>query len=297
MNYSYFPGCSLKSTGIAYHTSFLAVCKKLGIVMEELPEWNCCGATMYMSVDEASARALSCKNLAMAEKLGRDLVAPCAACYGVLMKAEEYRWKYPSIGEAIDSGLKKIGLEFPGHVNVRHPLEILVFDYGLEKLKEQVVNPLQGLKVASYYGCRIVRPNALFDDQHNPMTMDNLMSASGADAVQFPLKTKCCGGSLAGTMPEAGLQLCWILMKEMKKRGAEVVVTACPLCQFNMEVYQDKIKAAFPDGKDVCMPILYFTQLIGLALGIDPKDLCLDRQIVPVLDLLKSKQLVGAGGR
>ena len=278
MKFTYYPGCSLKSGGRAYEESFLAVCRALGVELEELADWNCCGATAYMAVDEHHAMTLASRNLAIAERTGRDLVAPCAGCYLVLNKAQTYMQKYPEVGKRVQQALQAVGLACKGTVRVRHPLDVFLNDIGPDALKARTVRPLAGLKIAPYYGCQLVRPYAKFDDQHNPQAMDTLLKAVGAEIVPYPLKTKCCGGSLTGTISEVGLRLVYLLLKEAEKRGAHAIVTVCPLCQFNLEAYQDKVSALHGP---VRLPVLYVTQLIGLALGLSPRELGLERLLVP----------------
>jgi len=279
MKYSYFPGCSLKGLGRSYEESLLPVMKHLGIEVEELEDWNCCGATAYMAVDEAKACVLTARNLALAERQdNRPVMAPCSACYMVLNKTQHYFQEYPQMKATIDRALNAVGLSYGGNTPVRHPLDILINDVGLEAIKSRVVRPLTGLKVATYYGCQIVRPYATFDDQFNPVTMDNLLTALGAEVVTYPLKTKCCGGSLTGTVPRAGVRLVYILMKEARKRGADCLATVCPLCQFNLDAYHTQVTRKF--GLE-CLPTLYFSQLMGLAFGIPEKELGLNRLILP----------------
>ena len=284
MKYIYYPGCSLKGTGIAYEESLLALFKKLDISMNELPDWNCCGATAYMAVDELKAFALAARNLALAEKSDHvdpiSLVAPCNACYLVLSKVQKYIKEYDRIGETITDALTEVGLGYNGDVLIRHPLDVLTNDLEPDTIASNITNPLEGLNVACYYGCQIVRPYATFDDQRNPMTMDNLLQTCGANPVDWPLKTRCCGGTLTGTMSDVGLRLSYILLKEAKRRGANVIATVCPLCQFNLECYQDKMKAEY--GDDIDIPIVYFSQLMGKAMGIDDKTLGLHRLFVPL---------------
>jgi heterodisulfide reductase subunit B len=283
MKYSYFPGCSLKGTGRAYEESLLPVMKHLGLDLEELPDWNCCGATAYMAVDEAKACVTASRNLALAEKAGRQQVmAPCSACYLVLNKTQHYIHDYPAMKQAVDGALAAVGLKFSGDIPVRHPLDVLINDVGLEAVKMKVKRPLKGLKVAPYYGCQMVRPYATFDDQNNPTTMDRLLEALGATVVRYPLKTKCCGGSLTGTLPEAGLRLAYILLKEAHKRGADVIATVCPLCVFNLDAFQDRMAAKW---EPVQMPTVYFSQLMGLAFGIPATELGLQRGFVAMKPL------------
>lgn len=283
MKYVYYPGCSLKGTGKAYEESLLAVCRALGMELEEIEDWNCCGATAYMSIDESKALALAGRNLALADHQKADIVAPCSACYLVLNKTQKTLKEYPDMRRRVDQALKTVGLTYRGNVKVRHPLDVLVNDIGLKTIAQKVVRPLRGIKFAPYYGCQIVRPYSTFDDQIRPVFMDKLLEALGAEVVSYPLKTRCCGGSLTGTLPEVGLRLAYILIKEARKRGADAIVTVCPLCQFNLDGYQDQISSKY---EKVSMPILYFTQVLGWAMGLEAKPLGLKRSIVPAEPVL-----------
>ena len=286
MTYWYYPGCSLKSTGRAYEESLLAVFRALEVPLKELEDWNCCGATSYMSVDEVKAFTLAARNLGLAEKMAGtngkgpvDLVAPCSACYLVLGKTQRYLREHADLAQQVGAGLKAVGLTHESRVRIRHPLDVLVNDIGVERVKKQVKQPLAGLKVASYYGCQIVRPFAGFDSTYNPVTMDRLVEALGGKSVTWPLKTRCCGGTLIGTIPDAGLRLSHILLKEALRRGAEVMVTVCPLCQFNLECYQDEMGRQL--GEPVRLPVVYLTQLMGMAFGLPERDLGMQRLFVP----------------
>lgn len=278
MKYSYFPGCSLKGLGRAYEESLLPVMRHLGIELEELEDWNCCGATAYMAVDEAKACVLAARNLALAEKMGNQVMAPCAACYLVLNKTKHYFRDHAPMKRTIDRALGAVGLKYSGDTPVRHPLDVLLNDVGLEAVKQKVTRPLTGLKVAPYYGCQMVRPYATFDDQYNPTTMDRLLEALGASVLRYPLKTKCCGGSLTGTVPEAGIRMVYILMNEAKKRGATCLSTVCPLCQFNLDAYHANVTSKYGP---VTVPTVYFTQLMGLAFGLPEESLGLNRAALP----------------
>lgn len=283
MKYSYFPGCSLKGLGRAYEESLLPVMRHLGVEMRELDDWNCCGATAYMSVDEHKACVLAARNLAIAEKAGpHDLITPCSACYLVLNKTKHYLHDSPEMKTAVQRALAAGQLRYEGRVEVRHPLDVLVHHVGLGVIKEKVVRPLTGLKVAPYYGCQVVRPYATFDNAWNPTTMDRLLKTLGAEVVDYPLKTKCCGGSLTGTLPEAGLRLSYILLKEAVRRGAHVIATICPLCQFNLDAYHDQMERRWGPAH---IPTVYFTQLMGLAFGLAPKTLGLHRNFLPMAPL------------
>jgi heterodisulfide reductase subunit B len=286
MKYSYFPGCSLKGLGRAYEESLLPVMQRLGAEISELDDWNCCGATAYMSVDEEQACVLAARNLAIAEKAGpEDLLTPCSACYLVLNKTKHNIDDFPQIREDVHRALDTAKLAYTGKTNVRHPLDVLFHDVGLEAIRKKVVRPLKGLKVAPYYGCQVVRPYATFDHAWNPTTMDEILAALGAEVVHYPLKTKCCGGSLTGTVPTAGLRMCYILLEEAERRGADVIATICPLCQFNLDAYRDQIKKQWGA---VRVPTVYFTQLMGLAFGMEPRQLGLHRNYVPMKPLAEA---------
>ena len=276
--YAYYPGCSLSGLGKPYDESLRAVFSHLGLGLEEIGDWNCCGATSYMSLSEDKAVALAARNLALARPMNAEVVAPCAACYLVLTKAQHMMAEYPALAARVHQGLKAAGLTYPEHVTVRHPLDILVNDVGLDAVKAKVTRPLKGYRVAPYYGCQVVRPYGTFDDPLRPQTLDRLMEAAGAHVVDYPLKAHCCGGSLMGTMEEIGVRLNFLLLKEAKTRSANVLATVCPLCQYNLEAYQGKMRHTFND--DISLPIVYFTQLLGLAFGLSPTSVGLQRNLV-----------------
>lgn len=291
MKYAYYPGCSLKGTGRAYEESLLAVFRALGIEFEELADWNCCGATSYMSVDQLSSYALAARNLALAEREHQDIIAPCASCYLVLNKTQHYMHDYPDIKLVVTRALSAIGLTCDGHTRVRHPLDILLNEVGVRAIAAKVKTPLRGLKVAPYYGCQIVRPYATFDDQRNPTSMDQLLAACGAKVINYSSKTQCCGASQKGTLPEVGLDRIRRLLSEAQAEGAEVIATVCPLCQFNLECFQEEVGNAH---HHISIPVLYFSQLLALALGASAKIAGLQRCLVPVERLLASKEIAYA---
>jgi heterodisulfide reductase subunit B len=287
VNYAYYPGCSVRGSSRAYEESLSAVFQGLGQSLDELDDWNCCGATAVPAIDETKALALAARNLALAERGTNseapvDLVAPCAGCYMVLLHTQRYLQQHRAVGEKVAGALQSAGLRYDGRVRVRHPLDVLVNDVGLERIADAVTRPLDGLRVACYYGCLLVRPYATFDDQHNPTSMDRLMRAIGAEPVDWPLKTRCCGGSccggpLTGTIREAGLRLIYVLLREAKKRGADMVATVCPLCQFNLECFQGRVTREF--GEPVDLTVGFFTQVLGLAMGMDERTLGIHRML------------------
>lgn len=285
MEYTYYPGCSLHSSAPAYEHSTQAVMKALGVRLRELEDWNCCGATAYMSIKELTAFTISARNLALAKKANLDVVAPCSGCFVGLSKANKYIKEFPDVREKVNSALSEAGLQYDGSLKVRHLLDIIVNDVGIEKIRSMVKRPLKGLKVACYYGCQLVRPATPLDDPEDPKHLEELISALGAEPIHYPMKVNCCGGSIMGTEEDVGKQLSHGIIDCAVKYGAECMVCPCPLCQMNLDAYQGKINRKYK--KDLKLPILYFTQLIGLALGIAPKELGFGTELVSADEVLK----------
>ncbi len=279
MAYTYFPGCAMHGLGRHCQESLFAVFEALGLELRELKDWNCCGATTYMSLDENQALALGARNLALAEEEGLEIVAPCSACFMILKKTQDYLGRYESLREKTDAGLAAAGLRYRGNAQIRHPLEILLRDVGLKTLKAKVKKPLKGWNVAPYYGCLLARPYPL-SEGYRLEDFDAFIPALGANLVDFELKSHCCGGSLTGTIEEVGHRLVYILLHQAVRNHAHMLVTVCPLCQLNLEAQQSEITRSY--GEDVTLPIPYFTQLIGIALGLPEKALGLDRLLVPL---------------
>lgn len=269
--YVYFPGCSLEKIAISYHLSALETTKKLGIKLVELEDWNCCGATTYFHVDELLAYTLSARNLAMAEKAGTEVVAPCSACYKNMYFTNVHLKEDPDLADHINDALKEDNLSFSGAMTVKHLLEVYANDVGPEQIKSKVTYPLSGLKVAAYYGCQILRPKKDHEDVEQPQFFEDIMSAVGATPVDFPLKLTCCGGSLLLSSRLAAYSMINNILQNAEYAQADVIVTACPLCQVNLECYQPQVNQDF--GTHHHIPVVYFTQLIGLAMGIPPKKL------------------------
>jgi len=203
-----------------------------------------------------------------------DVVAPCSSCFTVLTKTNRVLKAVPELHRDVNEALAEGGLSYSGNTVVRHPLDILMNDVGLDAILEKRKRTLNGLKIAPYYGCQIVRPEKGFDDRENPVLMDTLFRKFGGDMVAYPMKVRCCGGMLMTTFEESALKLNMELLECAQQNGAEVIVTTCPLCHFNLEAYQDKINARY--GTAFSLPILYFTQLLGIVLGVEPARLGLD---------------------
>jgi heterodisulfide reductase subunit B len=282
-HYSYYPGCSAEATASPLGISVLPVAKALDIDLAELEDWNCCGSTPYNSVNKLEAGAMAARNLALAEKTGLDLVTPCSNCYVVLASLNTNLKELPSFRENVNEALAAGNLTYGGGVKVRHLAEVLYTDITPEGISSKVTRPLKGLKVAAYYGCQLVRPNG-FDDPESPHSLDELVTSLGAEAVPWELKARCCGSSLIMPEPDVALGLINKLLKNAQARGAQCLVTPCPLCQINLDAYQSQVNSKFNTSYN--LPVLFVTQLIGVALGLPAKELALDKNIVSPMRVL-----------
>jgi len=265
--YTYFPGCSSSHGGAkAYSWSAQAVARALDVELIELEDWNCCGSTPSSSVDELGSFCMAARDLALAEKRGLDLVTPCSACYVILNRTNSYLKDYPDIRAKVDEALAAGGLEYHGTVRIRHLLDVFVNDIGYEEIKSRVKRSLSGLRIAPYYGCQVIRPRPSFDHPENPQSLDKLIVSLGGESVPFPLKTRCCGGSLIISEETLALGLIHKLLECASANGAECLITPCPLCQTNLDVYQSRVNKKFKTNFD--LPVLFFTQLMGVAFGL-----------------------------
>lgn len=295
MKYVYYPGCSLHSTAKEYDLSTREVARALGIELVEIPDWVCCGATpAHVTMDLLSV-ALPVRNLILARKMGSyEVVTCCAACFNRLKVANSFMENKNEYGKKVE---EITGEPYKGEVKVRHFLDVLVNVFGLKNLREKVTRPLEGLKVACYYGCLLTRPKDItgLDDLEEPHLMDDLMTTIGAGAVKWPYKTECCGASFSMTKTDISLKLSCDILQMAEDEGAQAIVVACPLCQSNLDLRQAAINKKY--NKNFNMPVLYFTELLGLALGIEAKKLGFDKHIVNPLPLLKEaapRRLKGA---
>jgi heterodisulfide reductase subunit B2 len=262
----YYPGCSQKASSISYEKSFLAIAKKLGIEIIELEDWNCCGTTVTISVNEILAMTLSARNLAIAEPLDLPLVAPCPSCYITLSKVNKLFKDKSSFVSKINDALGKGGLNYKGKVEVCSILDFLANKVGTEKIKEKVVSPLKGLRVAPYYGCQLVTPYATGDDVNNPQNLEKIIEALGGTPVDFTHKTQCCGGSMMITKKPQAEEMSTGILKSIDKAGADMVVTPCGLCQINLD-FAKGVSSHYL-GKKISLPVMNVTQMIGMALGV-----------------------------
>jgi heterodisulfide reductase subunit B len=276
--YAYYPGCSLESLSVSYHLSTMESARELGLELKELEDWNCCGATTYFHVDELFAHTLVARNIAIAEKEGLDFVAPCSGCYKNAYFTSKHLQEDPDLADHINFALAADNLHLDGSTKIRHLIEIFVEDVGFEGIKEKVKRPLKGLKVAPYYGCQLVRPRKNGEDVEDPQFFEELMSAIGASPVDYASKTRCCGGSLIITNRKAALDMVYRLLLDATNRETDVIATICPMCNVNLEVYQKQVNREY--GTNFAIPAMYFTQLIGLALGVAPDRLGIGKELV-----------------
>lgn len=287
--FAYYPGCSLEGTAKEYNLSTKAVCKALGIELVELPDWNCCGATSAHSTNYFLSIALPARNLIKAGELNLNLAIPCSACFN-RMKTSDYHIKEDKrIKEEIE---KLLGRKYIANSKINHLLEIFAEDKINAIIASKVAKPLQGLKIAPYYGCLLVKPPKIveFENAEDPQSLDNLIVTLGGEAISdFAYKTECCGASLTLTREEIVLELVNKILKDAQLREADCLVTVCPFCHFNLDAKQRDVKRKFKENYN--LPIFYFTQLIGLALGISSKELGIDKHFVNPMELLKRLEL------
>ncbi len=289
MDIAYYPGCSLHGIAREYGRSAELVCRRLGIRLLEVEDWNCCGATAAHSLDRELTLGLSARNLASVNRMNLDRVTtPCAGCFNrmkgvahALKHSTEVRERMEMVVEAPLSNLPVVS----------HLMQALVEWTGLQRLAEPVLRPLKGLKLAAYYGCLLTRPRAIvcFDDPEQPTSMDSLLHALGADTVPWSHKAECCGGAFAASQTDIVIDLGGQVLKSARGAGADAIVVACPMCQVNLDSRQKAIEKA--QGILYDLPVLYFTQLMGLAYGFPPRQTGLNKLLVSSLPLLRSRGL------
>jgi heterodisulfide reductase subunit B2 len=286
----YYPGCSMDSSARAYADSLDEICRPLGIQFDEIDDWNCCGASEYLGVSALRAYALISRNLALAEKQAdesREVVASCSACFVNLAKTEHYLRDDPRLNRKVNAALEADNLHYtPGSLEVRHLLDVIVEDVGVDEVAKHVERSLKGIRVAPYLGCLVTRPDyeRRWRSREHPKEFDRLLSSLGAEVVDFPLRTDCCGGHMTQISPGVGFELIRRLVDSATRLGADALVTLCPMCQMNVDAYQGEMNRYFKT--DYHMPILFFTQLIGLAFGSPPDMLGFGSEIVSARGLL-----------
>ena len=280
--YSFFPGCSMESTAQDFHMSTLAVAEALGVRLEEIPDWTCCGSTPAHSTDGLLAASLAARNLAIAEDLGQDVVVCCAACYSRLAAANHVVAENDNVRAQV---AETIGKDFRGTVKVSHFMQVLRDEIGASEIRDSVVRSLGGLKVACYYGCLLTRPRELsiLDDSEDPQLMDELLRVAGAEPIEWPYKTECCGASFSISRTSTVKKLCRDILEMAKDSGAECIAVACPLCQSNLDLRQSDIEET---AGEIGLPVFYFTQLLGLALGLSESALGISKLMVDPTQVL-----------
>jgi heterodisulfide reductase subunit B2 len=282
--YLYYPGCSMEGSAKAYQQSLTAISQTLGLELEEIADWNCCGATEYVGISLTPAYALIARNLALAVRQSNGtgtVVAPCSACYLNLAKADHYMEESPRLHRNVNTALQAGGLVYePGSLKIRHLLDVLINDVGLDTLRQHVTRPLSGLRVAPYLGCMVPRPDYehRWENHEHPTELDRLLRSLGAEVIDFPLKTHCCGGHMTQIGPSTAFELIRRLVDAAAQYKADLMVTLCPMCQLNIDAYQGEMNRHFHTSYR--MPIVFFTQVIGLALGKDPRELGFGRELV-----------------
>jgi heterodisulfide reductase subunit B len=299
---AYYPGCALEGTGHGYHRSTKAVGRKLGLDLVEIPNWNCCGAMEVKNVDPRLQTYLSARNMSIAsEDMGFDVVmAPCNGCYHNLKKAEHDLVHDPESIAVTDRLSAKAGHPAyrPGGVETIHALDWIKKTLGEDGIRERVRNSLAGLKVANYYGCMYTRPRHIFPEKDKgpgsestsaPHFMDDILAAAGAEIVDFPLKTACCGGAHTLSDSDTSTRLVLNILQTAEACGADVIATECPTCHSGLEMHQVRARKVL--GVETTVPMLYFTQLLGLALGLKPRQVGLQENVSDGLGLARRRGL------
>jgi heterodisulfide reductase subunit B len=298
---AYYPGCALEGTALAYDRSTRELGKALGLDLVDLKDWNCCGAMEVKNVDPKLQTYLSARNLDIADKMGFDTVmAPCNGCYHNLKKAEFDLAHDPASREVNERLSAKAGhgAYEPGKVTTIHALDWIKEAIGEEELGKRVRNSLKGLKVACYYGCMYTRPRHIFPEKDKgpgsesttkPHFMDDLLKAAGAEIVEYPLKTACCGGAHTLSDSDTSTRLVLNLLTTAEACGADVIATECPTCHTGLEMHQ--MRAAKVFGKETSVKILYFTQLLGMALGLSQRKVGVHENLSESRQFLREKGL------
>lgn len=292
MKISYFPGCTLKTTAKNFEESALASMSLLGIDMVELPRWSCCGTVYSLTSDDLMHQVASIRNLIRVEEQKNAKVATlCSMCYNTLKRANKLVREDEEKLSKLNDFMDRESVKYDGKVEVLHLLEILKNQVGFSKIAKKVKTPLKGLKVAPYYGCLLLRPPEIgLDDPENPTILEDFLQSIGAEAIDYPYRTECCGSY--HTVVNVGLivERAHEILNSAISQGAQAVVSSCPLCEFNLDNRQKEVKEKFADFKGI--PVFYFTQLLALSLGLDEEVCGFKLNFVEPYPLLKSKHLM-----
>jgi len=291
MDLSYYPGCALKTRARGLEDSAIASMQALGVNLVEIQRWNCCGATYSLADDDLAHHLAPVRNLIRVKEQGADKVATlCSFCYNALKRANLLMQRDKEKRKTLNDFMEE-EIDYDGEVEVLHLLEVLRDEIGWESISEKVKMPLLGLKVAPYYGCTLLRPQEIAIDQvERPSILHQLLEATGAEAIDFPFATECCGSFQIVSNPDPVTQRTWEILSSALKRGAEAIVLTCPLCHFNLDQSQLEQMQRYSDFKSI--PIFYFSQLLALTLGLDPEVCHFELNYQNPLSLLKDKKLI-----
>jgi heterodisulfide reductase subunit B len=292
MKVSYYPGCTLKNAARNFEDSTLFSLNQLGVSVEELKKWYCCGTVFSMATDDLIRHLAPIRNLIRVKEAGSDSVMTmCAMCYNTLKRTNQKMKDEPESLEKINNFMTEEEVNYEGDVKIQHLLELLRDEIHFDAIAEKIVKPLNQLKVSGYYGCLLVRPREIgLDDPESPTILENLMSALGAEPVDFPYKTECCGAYQTVDKPNLVADKTYHILESAKDNGAEVVVVSCPLCAFNLDHRQKDVAREFPGFNTI--PVLYFTQLMAIALGGTEENLGFDLHYIDPMPILKEKGLI-----
>ncbi|MGB2764708.1 MAG: CoB--CoM heterodisulfide reductase iron-sulfur subunit B family protein [Candidatus Aminicenantaceae bacterium] len=292
MKISYYPGCTLKNNAKNFEDSTLCSLKKLGIEVEELPRWNCCGTVFSLATDDLIHHVAPIRNLIRAKESNSEkIMTLCAMCFNTLKRANERVKADPESLEKINDFMYLEKINYEGDVKVLHLLEILRDEVKFKNIAKKVVKPLKNLKVANYYGCLLVRPKEIgLDDVENPTILENLTTVLGADPADFPFKTECCASYQTVDKPEIVAERAFQILTSAQSQGADVVAVSCPLCAFNLDHRQKETVKKYPEFKNI--PILYFSQILAIALSCPEESLRFDLHFVDPKPILKEKGLI-----
>lgn len=293
MKISYFPGCTLKTMAKNFEDSALASASSLGIEMVELQRWNCCGTVYSLTSDDLIHQLAPIRDLIrVEEQKDNRVVTLCSMCYNTLKRANKLVQEDKEKLDKLNDLMYREDVKYDGKVKVLHLLEILKNEIGFEQIARKVKIPLKGLKVAPYYGCLLLRPPEVgIDDPENPTILENLLESTGAEVIDYPYKTECCGSYNTVANVDLVVERAYNILRSAINQGAEAIVLSCPLCGFNLDNRQKEIKEKFSDFKNI--PIFYFTQLLALSLGLDEKVCRFELNFVDPRPLLESKHLIG----
>jgi succinate dehydrogenase / fumarate reductase cytochrome b subunit len=292
MKLAYYPGCVAQYSGKELDMSTRKVAQKLGIELVDFPNFSCCGAGVIDEVNLALNVALNARNLALCEEKGLEMLTVCSTCQGMMVRSNRIMQAGGDLAVKANAALAKLGMQYKGTTKIKHMLELLTVDYGLDKVKQKVVRPLKGLRASAFYGCHLLRPGDVleYDDPVDPRSFEDLFGALGAEPVWYDGRIKCCGFPILFVKEDSANKMAGVNLKEAVQKGSDVMVTSCPLCHISLDAFQPNAEASV--GDVLSLPTLHLPQIVGLALGIPPAELGLGRHIVSVDPLLEKLDLV-----